>query len=81
MKPKNATEVEYQILRYLIHGNGSSMGDLSSLAEKYNAGLDSAGKPIDPVSHRRFNTAVERVSVQLNRLLEQRMKKLGVQDE
>lgn len=78
MKPKNATEVEYQILRYLIDGEGASMGDLSTLAEKYSAGVNPEGKPIDQVSHKRFTTAVQRVNVQLNRLLEQRMKKLGV---
>jgi hypothetical protein len=80
MKPKTVAHAELVILKWLIEGNGASLGDhagIARIAETMSAGVDAEGEPTDEVAHRRFNTAVQSVTVQMRRLLEQRERKVG----
>ena len=77
-RPSSVVEVEYHVLRFLIHGEAANLKDLSELSEKMHASVkESDGEPFDPVAYKRFQKGVQNVEAQLTRLLEQRERKLG----
>jgi len=75
MRPKTIHHAEFQILRFLLNGDGANLGDLSTIATSMNAGLNPEG-PVDKTAHNRFNAAVKNIHAHINRRLEQMEKKI-----
>ena len=84
MKPETIEHAEIEIFRWLIEGEGASLGNASgmaALAERLGAGLDENDEPINKTAHNRFKNATKRVHAQMNRLLEQRIRKVSKRRE
>ena len=88
-RPKTIAHAELAILDYLINGDGATManGGLAKIAERMQAvpceapGESKACREKTPckncVAHNRFIKAADNVGEQMNRLLEQRKRKVG----
>ena len=80
VKPSRARSVahaEFWILSYLLNGENANIRNLSSVANKLEAGLDPEGNLVDPVAHSRFNKAVENIEQLLNKQFLMRCRKLA----
>ena len=75
-RPVTQWHAEYHILRFLIEGDGANMNGLQDLARQMGAELDEEGKPLDETAHKRFKNGCKEIHKQLNRLLQQRVKKI-----
>jgi 50S ribosomal subunit-associated GTPase HflX len=79
-RAKNTNEVEFHVLNYLLNGQAANVTDLSSLALKMHAGIKADGEPVDPVAHKRFTKGVSNIKEQLERLLQQRKRKMEAKE-
>lgn len=79
-RAKTRHHAELQILTFLINGPNANINGLEDLAQQMGAGVDDEGKPLDPTAHKRFKAGMGEIHSQLQRLLNQRVKRIGKGD-
>ena len=76
-RPKTRHHAEYHILKYLIEGPNANMKGLQDLARQMGADVDESGEPLDETAHKRFKNGCKEIHKQLERLLQQRFRKIS----